>query len=880
MKLVSLIRAKEWHRTVECKLTVCPQNGRASAHRQTAGSRRAVLLFLAGLVFCSLVSAAAAGMTGPAPSHAPTLLSLRLVPAEVNLWGQEASQRFVVLGTFADGLERDLTLSSKFQLSDSDVAAVDEAGTVVAIADGEAVLQAESGEQEARASIRIEATGRERPFRFDRDIASILTRRGCNDSHCHGSVIGSGGFKLSLDALYPQEDYEWIVQGGGYQVLTMESDGPRIPRVSLEEPEQSQLLLKPTMQVSHGGGLRFDTDSSDYQTILNWVKRGAGYGSRADAGRIERVEVFPREVVLDQKGAQRLLVTAYTTDGRSEDISHEVRYLTQNPHVVKVSEDGLVSAVGSGETSVLVRAAGHAVSARIGVVAAVIPNYPQLHPRNLIDEHVFAKLRRFQILPSELSTDAEFLRRVCLDVTGMLPPPHRVREFLASRDPQKREKLIEILLISPQYVDYWSFRFADLLRVTFTAQPSLKIVKAYDDWVRNSIVQNKPYDQMARERIAAQGFSAPSRYFYRYTELIVPPELMSEQVRLFMGRRLDCAQCHNHPFEIWSQDQFWGLTAFFGNLTQLLDASLVIDNPGGGRSYDEKREGAKVIHPRRKEEVKARFLDGASLDGAGIDPRMALAEWMISQPSFAETAVNRIWGYFFSRGIVDPVDDFKTTNPPTHPELLAALGRDFAENGYDLKHLMRLIARSRTYQSSGISNHTNRRDQLNYSRALPRPLEAAVLLDAISFATGVPEKFEVHPKSVGEGAPRPGARAVNLIPELFPCHFLDVYQRSMRKTLPSGKPSLTLTQALHMWAGPTYTTKIVEEGGRLDRALKDGLSDPQIIEEFYLAALSRYPTEREETELVDYIGQGPSRSGRLASLMWALLSSREFAHNH
>ncbi len=839
--------------------------------------RRATLSVLA--VFCFL-SAAEAGIEGTAASHAPTLVSVRLAPEEASLWGWEASQRFVVLGTFADGLERDLTSRSRFQLSDLRLAGVDEAGRVVAIADGEVVLRAEIEGREAKARIRIEAADRQRPFRFDRDITSILTRRGCNDSHCHGSVKGEGGFKLSLNALYPKEDYQWILEGGTYQVLTTESDGPRMPRVRLEAPEESLLLLKPTMQVSHGGGLRFETDSSDYTAILNWIKKGAGYGAQTGGGRIERVQVFPSEVVLDQKGVQRLLVTAYGSDGRREDISHQVRYSTQNPHVVKVSEDGLVTATGTGETTVLVRAAGHAVSARVGVVAAVIPNYPEVQPRNLVDEHVFAKLRRFQILPSELSSDAEFLRRVCLDITGTLPPPGRVREFLASRDPQKREKLIEILLNSPQYVDYWSFRFADLLRVTFTTGGTPKVRKAYDDWVRNSIVQNKPYDQMARERIAAQGFSAPASHFYRYTELIVPHELMSEQVRVFMGRRLDCAQCHNHPFEMWSQDQFWGLTAFFGNLTQLRDASLLIDNPGGGRSYDQKKEGAKVIHPRRKEEVTARFLDGSPLAAEqGIDPRMALTEWIISQPSFAETAVNRIWGYFFSRGIVDPVDDFKTSNPPTHPELLAALGKNFAENGYDLKHVMRLIAQSRTYQSSGISNYTNQHDRINYSRALPRPLEAAVLLDAISHATGVAEEFELH-QSFGEGAPPPGTRALGLIPELVPCHFLDVYGRSMRKTLPSGKPSLTLTQALHMWAGPTYTTKIVEEGGRLDRALKDGLSDPQIIEEFYLAALSRYPTERELTELVAFLGQEPSRREHLASLMWALLSSREFAHNH
>ncbi len=836
---------------------------------------------LTGLCMSSFVWVCEAAVIGPVPSHAPTLVSVRLVPEEASLWGREASQRFVVVGTFADGLERDLTSRSRFRLSDPRLADVDPAGRVVAVADGEVVLRAEIEGRGAQAPIRIEAADRQRPFRFDRDIASILTRRGCNDSHCHGSVKGEAGFKLSMDALYPKEDYEWIREGGTYQVLTAESGGPRTPRVSVEDPEESLLLLKATMQVAHGGGPRFEADSPDYRAILNWIESGAGYGEHTAGGRIERVEVFPSEVILEQKGEHRLVVTAYTSDGRSEDISHRVRYSTGDPHVVKVSEDGLMTATGTGETSVLVRAAGHAVNARVGVVAAIIPNYPKVQPRNLIDEHVFAKLRRFQILPSELSTDAEFLRRVCLDLTGTLPPPVRVREFLASRDPQKREKLIETLLNSPQYVDYWSFRFADLLRVTFTAQPSLSIVKAYDDWVRNTIAHNKPYDQMARERIAAQGFSAPSRYFYRYTELIVPHELMSEQVRLFMGRRLDCAQCHNHPFETWSQDQFWGMTAFFGNLTQLMDATLLIDHPAGGRSYDKKTEGNKVIHPRKKEQVTARYLDGSPLAaGDEIDPRLALAEWITAQPAFAETAVNRIWGYFFSRGIVDPVDDFKTSNPPTNPRLLAALGRDFAHNGYDLKHLMRLITRSRTYQSSAISNPTNKHDRINYSRALPRQLEAVVLLDAISDATGVPEEFEVHPKSVGEGAPRPGARAVDLIPELFPCHFLDVYGRSMRKTLPLGKPSLTLAQALHMWAGPAYTTKITAKGGRLDQALKEGLSDPEIIEEFYLAALSRYPTGRELDELVAFLGQEPPRRQQLANVMWALLSSREFAHNH
>ena len=495
--------------------------------------------------------------------------------------------------------------------------------------------------------------------------------------------------------------------------------------------------------------------------------------------------VFPQESVLDGKGVQQLLVTAYGPDGRGEDISHQARYVSQNPHVVTVDENGRVTAAGRGETTVLVRTAGHAVSARFGVVDASAPVDFRIEPRNLIDEHVFAKLRKFQIRPSALSSDSEFLRRVCMDITGTLPPPDRVREFLADRDPRKRDKLIETLMDSPQYVDYWSFLFGDLFRVTYTSVGSLKEVKAYGDWVRNGILQNKPYDRMARERIAAQGYAAPTRHFFRYTELVVPHEIMAEQVRVFMGRRLDCAQCHNHPFETWSQDQFWGMTAFFGNVTQLLDSQLVFDNPEGGRSYDLKREGIKTVHPRRKEEVRAGFLDGSFPTGEQErDPRLALADWIIAQPAFARTVVNRVWGYYFGRGIVDPVDDFKVSNPPTHPELLSALAEDFVEHGYDLKHLMRRIVRSRTYQTSGVPNRTNQEDGINYARALARPLQATVLLDAISHATGVPEEFPVHPKTVRTGAARPGARAIDLIPELFPCHFLNVYGRSMRKSLP------------------------------------------------------------------------------------------------
>ena len=809
------------------------------------------------------------------------LVSIRVVPQDVTLWGAHASQHFMVLAGYADGLERDATSKARFLLSGADKGEIDGSGKFIARASGEIVLTAQFGGRSAKTTIHIENADQPRPFTFARDIGGILTQRGCNDTSCHGGVKGRAGFKLSVNALSPRDDYKWIVEGGTFRVLTTDTE-PKIPRITLKEPQKSLLVLKPTFSVPHGGGVRFNVGSPDYETILNWVRAGAPYGEEAEkqGESIQRVEVFPKEVVLDSGGRHQLIVTAYLANGRREDITEQVRYVSENPGGVDVNDTGLVQAKKTGETNVLVRAAGgNSLSATVGVVEKPIVNYPKVEARNYIDRFVFAKLRKFQILPSELSSDEEFLRRVCLDLTGTLPPPKRVREFLAEKNPRKRRQLIEILLNSPEYGDYWGFRFSDLMRATFTTSNSTKGTKAYEDWIINSVASNKPYDQMARERIAAQGYSAPARNFYYVAELTTPEVLMPELIRLFMGRRIECAQCHNHPFEDWTQNQFWGLAAFFAGYTELRDYALIIDVLGGGH-VDQPKE-MTVINPRTKEKVVPAFLDGKRLpEDEWMDPRMRLAEWITSHHYFAEAAANRIWSYFFGRGIVDPVDDFRSTNPPTHPELLEALTRDFRDSGYDLKHLMRTIVQSRTYQLSGTPNETNKDDKIDYSRALPRPLEAAVLLDAITSATGVPEKFEFH-RQAGGGDPPLGARAIQMIPDVCPSQFMDAFGRSMRKTLPVESPQPNLLEALHMLAGPTYTSKISQEGGRLSRLLKKDASDGQIVEEFYLAALTRFPTPREKDELLKFLAQRSSRHQEaLSGLLWALLSSREFAYNH
>ena len=824
-------------------------------------------------------------------SPAAKPISIRVLPENPTLYGTGASQSFLVLARYDDRLEREVTAQSVFSVSDDKIAEVDERGKVRALVPGQAVLSAQFGSYVVKTTFRIEGSTEPRPFIFGWDVGGIFTRHGCNRSECHGGVKGRGGFKLSFNGLHPKKDYRWIVEGGTYQVLTEEASGPRNPRVDLAEPARSLLLLKPTMNVPHGGGQRFDTSSRDYETLLRWIEDGAAYGG--EGVHVENLEIFPQQLVLDAQGEHQLLVTARLPNGRRVDVSDDIAYKSQDPNIADVSKTGRVEGKAPGETAVIVRAPGHAVSVRVGVIAKPVPSYPDVHRRNFIDEHVFVKLRDFHIVPSALSSDDEFLRRICLDLTGTLPPPNRVRDFLASQDPQKRDQLIETLLDSAEYVNYWSYRLGKYFRVTMSGAGTQDeaYTQLYAQWIRDSIAQNKPYDQIARERIAAQGYDAPSWSHYQFGgNLRSPQDIMTEEVRAFLGLRLDCAQCHDHPYETWSQDQFWGMAAFFGRLTYVgertgvrLPTRLTLDDAAGNG----RRKEPGVLNPRTQQEVEPKFLDGKPFQlELRTNLRMRLAEWMTSpkNPQFAPAIVNRIWGHFFARGIVDPVADFRVTNPPTHPELLEALAEDFIQHGYDLKHLIREIVQSRTYQLSGAANETNRDDNLNYSRSLPRPLEPAVILDVISQVTGVEPDFSlIHcacsSASQMRAAPL-GMRAIDVFPGLFPSRFLEVFGQHKRVSIPEGKPQPTLTQALHMVAGPTYTTNLAKEGERVDRLLKDGATNRHVMEELYLAALSRFPTRQEQVELERLIALRPSRADAIESLTWAIISSREFTHNH
>lgn len=810
-------------------------------------------------------------------------VSLRVYPKQVQLKGAKASQQFLAVAAFSDGTERDVTSEASWSLSQPALASL-HAARLSAQSDGKLTLTAALNNVKSTAAIDITQTAATRDLSFTRDVVEVLTKHGCNSAACHGGVKGRGGFKLSANALFPKDDYEWITKGGTYQVLTNEVKGERVPRINTEQPEKSMLLAKASMTVPHGGGKRIPADSEDFRTVTAWIRAGAPYGTASDAGpTLAALEVYPPMVAIPVEGKHRILVTARFRDGHTEDFTHKVIYSSNSSDTATVSSEGIVTGVRRGETAILIRAAGQLASASVGVVGAPVPNYPAVSSFNFIDDHILRKLKAFHLVPSDLSTDGEFLRRVCLDLTGTLPPAARVREFIASKDPKKREKVVDALIGSPEFVEYWTFRFSDLYRVAIFANGlTPKFSQKYWEWIRNNIETNRPYDDVARERLSAQGYGAASRHFIPYNQIGPPADVMAEEVRVFFGRRLDCAQCHNHPYENWSQDQFWGMAAFFGRLFKV--GSVVFDHPTNMDLSSKDVDGkVETLHPRTKAVVKPAFLDGKpSRSAPDANPRKELAEWMTSHPYFAEATVNRIWGYFFARGIVDPVDDFRSTNPPTHPELLTALGKDFADHRYDLRHLMRTIVLSRTYQLSHRPNSTNKEDVVNYSHSLPRALDAEVLLDAVVSASGVPERFATAVNEGNAGGMTPvGTRAIELKdPDMFFSRFLELYGRPNRGAIPERSRQPNLAQALHMLAGDTYTERLGSKDGRLAKMLAAGATDEKIIEEFYVASFSRFPTKDELADLKQLIAQRGDREAALREFVWALLSSREFAENH
>jgi Protein of unknown function (DUF1553)/Protein of unknown function (DUF1549) len=702
-------------------------------------------------------------------------------------------------------------------------------------------------------------------------VVPVLTKAGCNAGACHGTPAGKNGFHLSLRGYDPGPDF---------RALTRDAGGRRINRV---QPDASLILLKATAQVSHGGGHRFDRDSYLYEVLRRWVAQGAQDDLQTALG-LARVELSPSLGVYHEPvRAQQLKVVAYYRDGSSREVTKLARFSAAEGTTAEVSPEGLVQGREKGEAVVIAEYLGQMATAtciflpervKKGTARGNGRNGSPGSLHNYIDQLVEAKLQLLQIEPSPRSTDEEFLRRVFLDVIGKLPTPDEVRHFLASTDLHKRERLIDDLLERPEFADWWALKWTDRLGCNQRFVGKIGAVK-YHEWIREAMLANLPEDELVRTVLTASGgnYGNPPAGFYR--RLRDPLTAAEEVAQLFLGVRVQCARCHNHPGERWTQDDYYGLAAFFARVR-------FRDGPFYVHQYDKEEtvystRDAELRRPRTAKMVKPKFLGGPEADiPAGADRRAVLARWLTGpqNPFFARAAVNRIWFHLFGRGIVEPVDDFRVTNPPSNAALLDALASDFVQHHFDRKDLIRTILRSRTYQLSSRPAAGNADDDRCFSHARVRLLQAEQLLDAVTSAAGAAEKFPGLPL---------GTPAVDLPDGEYKHPFLEAFGRPARAMACECErdADTNLTQALQLIGGRMVQNKIHSDQGRVVQLLAAGRPDRELIEELFLATLSRYPTEQEYGVLWPRLQHaGRNRRQAAEDILWALVNHNEFLFQH
>jgi hypothetical protein len=775
-------------------------------------------------------------------------------PAAVRLEGPGAVYSLLVHGQSANVL-LDLTHVARYHSLDAAVAAVDDRGVIRAVADGTTAIEVKAEGVTQTVPVRVQGTAQSRSFNFANDIVPILSRFGCNAGGCHGKAEGQNGFKLSVFGSDPPADYA---------ALTREGRGRRIFPAA---PERSLLLTKPSGGAAHGGGVRLRRGTPAYETLRAWIAAGTPLGAASDP-HVTGIRVEPRERTLLPHGQQQLRVIARTSDGREKDVTAQARFLSNNDALVTVNATGLVTAGDTpGDGAVMTGFLDSVDVFRVFLPrAGRIDPYPKLAENNQIDTLVYHKLRKLNVLPSEPAEDADYLRRVYLDVIGTLPTAEEARRYLADRRPDRRARLVDELLERPEFADYWALQWADLLRVDRQALGS-KRAYSYYRWLRESFAANKPLDRMVRELVTAEGPLQESGPAAFYQAVPRPGDRASTLAQVFLGMRLACAECHHHPFDRWAQADYYGLAAYFTPLGVRggpLGEELTVEGP------------SQAQNPRTGEAVPAHVLDAASPAARPGDGREELARWLTApdNPWFARNVANRVWAHFLGRGLVEPVDDVRATNPPTNPELLDALAQHLVREHYDLRQLIRFVTTSRVYQLSSRPNATNERDEQNYSRALLKRIGAEVLLDMVCQTTGVPEKFP--------GVPA-GYRAVQLWDSKTSHYFLKLFGRPARASACACErgevPSIS--QVLHLLNGPEIHAKLAHDGGSVARMVRVQADDRALVEELFLTFDSRFPTAAERDAAVAYLRRHAGQRRQAAEdVAWGMLNSLEFLFNH
>lgn len=773
--------------------------------------------------------------------------------------GSDARRQCLVTEHSVDGRLLDRTDTVLYHAEPADVIEIDKTGFLRPLRDGQATIFAKDDSGlTAELKIEVQQWAKDPIVNFPNQIVPIFTKAGCNSGGCHGKAAGQNGFKLSLLGFEPREDFDHLVK---------ESRGRRLSPAS---PERSLLLTKSINEIPHGGGQRLEKDSHEYRLMRRWIAQGMNYGNESEA-TVVGLRIVPEKRRMLPTTTQQLSILASYSNGVVEDVTRTVQFETNDMDMAEVSKTGLVHVKElAGEVAIMARYQGQVATYRASV-PLVGGDYTWPEPHNTVDVAVIQQLRSLNIPMSELCDDATFLRRVTLDLTGRLPTLDETRQFLADSSSEKRNRTIDALIECEDYAEYFANKWMMILR-NHREKPSQQAgTFAFYRWIRQSITENRPYDQFVREILTASGSIDIDPPVAWYRSVADTNGRVEDTAQLFLGQRIQCARCHHHPFEKWSQSDYTRMSAFF---------SLVRTKPGS--TPDEPAIYSEVGKPRASHPKSGQSLEPAGLDGPSIelcdyqDPRGSLVDWMIEphNPFFARSLANRYWKHFFGRGLVEPEDDMRATNPASNPELLTALADHFVHSQYNLKDLVRLICQSRVYQLSTEANELNIRDRKCHSRFYPKRMSAEVLLDAIDQAALSTTDFDEMPSQT---------RAVALPDTAFTSYFLSVFGRPAASTACECERATesTLAQSLQLANSKELQAKLAADQARPARLANDTQrSDVDKVDELYLAAFSRFPRDEEKKTTINYLDTKPDKRGAFEDVVWALINSKEFVFNH
>ncbi|MDB4862912.1 DUF1549 and DUF1553 domain-containing protein [Pirellulaceae bacterium] len=790
-----------------------------------------------------------------AVTSAAELVEINVYPENIDLSNSRDRQRVIVQARFADGITEDVTEQATLTAVNAEILRKD-GYTFYPKTDGETTVNVEYQGKAIQIPAKVQNAEVIPPISYTLDVMPIFLKTNCNTGSCHGAARGKDGFRLSLYGFDINGDYTRITRDFSSR------------RINLAFPEESLLLTKGAGVVPHTGGTRFRKGDELYETVHEWLRSGALL-DQGEIPTVTKVDIYPKGAVLNGEGAQqKISVRAYYSDGTDRDVTHLAYFSSNNDNSAVIEQDGVVTAQNRGEAFIMARFDTHTV----GTHFIVLPKnlqfaWNELPENNYIDGHMHNKLKNLRIIPSELCTDEEFIRRVTLDVTGRLPTVEEYNAFLANVDPKKREKLVDELLTRKEFVEIWVMKWAELLTIRTTNQISYKSMLLYYTWLQERVANNVPMNVMVQELLGSNGgtfANAATNYYQNETNTLKVAENVAQ---VFMGMRMQCAQCHNHPFDRWTMDDYYSFAAFFSQIGRKRGEDpreIIVFNSGSG----------DVRHPVGNRVMAPKFLGGETPDVAGKDRRQVMANWLASDenPFFAQNLSNIVWAHFFGKGIIQEVDDVRISNPPVNKELIDALSEKLRGYNYDFKKLVRDICTSRAYQLSTKTNETNEKDTTNFSHATLRRMRAEVLLDAITQVTTTSNKFPGLPS---------GARAVQIANGNTSTYFLTTFGRAKRETVCSCEVKMepNLSQALHMLNGDTVNAKITQ-GGLVTTRLGEEVPHEKIIEEIYIRCMTRKPTEKELTNLMELVGQEENKQQALEDVFWALLNSREFVFNH